>query len=112
MGDAYYQGGTVGQHDAEHFGASWTRDELVLLRDMWRWTSLAELATRLGRTEAACNAQYYYQLSRPEDEQWQPSKREIRAWERHKEATQAQRPVHTIHDDEDRWWEPEFYRTP
>lgn len=111
MGDAYYQGGTRGEHDAEHFGAGWTRDELILLRDMWRWTSLAELAKRLGRTEAACNAQYYLQIRRPEGEQWQPAKRELRAWAPTAEEKRAQRPVQTIHDDEDRWWEADYYRT-
>lgn len=112
MGDAYFQGSTVRHADAEHYGSTWTRDELILLRDLWRRVDLVELAKRLGRTEGACTSQYYYQIGRPEHEQWQPSAREGRAWHLDEHQKREARPVQTIHADEDRWWEADYYRPP
>jgi hypothetical protein len=108
VGGSYYQGNSVDERDAEHHGASWTADELATLRDQWRRMSLTDLAQRLGRTEGACSTQYYIQLNRPLHERWTPGR-----WQEAKtnrRTTQPERPYNTIHDDEDRWWEADYYR--
>ena len=110
MGDAYYQGGNVSKADADNYGSNWTRDELIMLRDMWRRISLIDLAQRLGRTERACESMYYHQLTRPPEEGWEPADGERAATvEPASVGERDTRPVRTIHADEDRWWEPAFY---
>lgn len=108
--DAYFQGRTVGRAEADNFGSNWTADELVFLRDKWRWMPLSEMAERLGRTETACQSMYYHQLNRPSELRWKPSDRHVAAWQGDERAVVDSRPVRTIHEDEDRWWDPEYYK--
>lgn len=111
MGDAYFQGETVGKSDADNYGSNWTRDELIFLRDSWRRAALSDLAERLGRTEAACLSMYYHQLSKPLEQRWQPADRDRSAWQPDDAVVRDTRPVKTVHEDEDRWWEPDYYKS-
>lgn len=108
--DAYFQGSSVERADADNFGSNWTGDELAYLRDQWRRMALAELAERLGRTERACESMYYHQLNRSTEQRWQPADGERAPWERADGIVGDHRPVNTIHQDEEKWWEADFYR--
>lgn len=107
---AYLSGGNTVGDDATNLGASWTKDELDDLRNFWRYFDLRDIALHLGRTEQACVSMYYSHLNRPEHERWQPAERTKRAMDDEAERRREDRPVNTIHDDEDRWWEADYYR--
>lgn len=106
---AYFEANTVDE-DAVNNYASWTADELADLRDSWRFEPLREIAVHLGRTEAACMRQYHYQRSRPAAQRWQPPEKHQRAMAGEYRSPRADGPVRTIHDDEEKWWEADYYR--